>query len=164
MITIDVFHFSQSMRVRLTVQVINIALSNIYIYNYWLSSESLQPSHMNWSSSVVWYHTWQNDHCIHSAPFWFLASSEYNPLYEQQASSLFCVILPLFMTDSDGVGRVAFPDVGNTCAEGLFLFILRRVLLTDNWSISSMTPLDLCVLSPEVIPASLSFASLLSFW
>jgi len=62
----------------------------------------------------------------------------------------------------DGMGCFVCPDRENTFAEGLFLVILRRVLLTGNWSISVMTSLDLCLLSPEVIPASLSFGSLLS--
>jgi hypothetical protein len=44
----------------------------------------------------------------------------------------FVSFFPLFMTDTDGVGCVACPDGGNTCAEGLFLVILRRVLLTGN--------------------------------
>jgi len=92
----------------------------------------------------------------------FLASSEYNPPHKPQASSLFCVLFSLFMMDMDSMGCFVCPDRENTFGEGLFLVILHHVLLTGNYSISLMTSLNLCLLSPEVIPVSLSFGSLLS--
>ena len=72
-----------------------------------------------------------------------------------------CVSPPL-MTDTDGLGCFACPEGENIFAEGLSLVILLCGLLTGHWSIPSITSLDLCYLSPEVIAASLSFGSLLS--